>query len=93
MPPSPAMWKLKSLATLPKAVLHRCPAIFWIFEKSFIGYWQGFCAFAEGPSIEVFDLKSLREDSRPIESMVFCPSSEISHSANSFDALGSGAFT
>ncbi len=53
---------------------------------------SGFVPLPKADSIEVFDLKSLREDSRPIESMVFCPSSEINHSANSFAALGLGDF-
>ena len=47
-----------------------------------------FVPFGNATSIEVLDSKSFRDDSRPTASMIFCPSSEISHSAKSFAAFG-----
>src|SRR5215470_7177063 len=52
----------------------------------------GFVFFPNADSTDVFDLKSMRDDSRPILSMVSWPSMEINHSAKSLPALGFGAF-
>ena len=64
---------MKNLLNLPRSASRiGIEPFLGIFEKLLVGHRQRLHApLPKAASIEVFDLKSLRDDSRPTESMVF----------------------